>query len=262
MDSRVADMRKWFDIYVKSFYSDDADMQLHVAVKERHTYHVCDNIRQIGQSLKLGAAELQLAEIVALFHDVGRFLQYQKYRTFNDKRSVDHAELSVAVLEEFGVLQAMSPAEQDLIKKAVLYHNKRSVPENQPGVVLLFSQMIRDADKLDIFAMIVGEDQDCKMIKSPEFEQCGKYSLKITADILKNRLAYYEDIETSADQMLFRASWVYGIYFPYSSRYMLEKRYVPKMLAELPQDAMIQRVTAHLEEYLRQAGAKDFSYQA
>ncbi|MCE5287120.1 MAG: HD domain-containing protein [Pelosinus sp.] len=263
MDSEAVEkFKKWFDTYVKTFYSKDEDMQLHVEVKERHTYHVCDNIRSIGQSLKLGEAELKLAETVALFHDVGRFRQYQTYRTFNDKRSVNHAELSAKVLEELGVLKGLTDKEQQLIKKAVLYHNRRSIPDNEAAEVLLYAKLIRDADKLDIFAMIVGEDENCKMVKSPELEESTRYSAKIAADILEDRLAFYEDIQTSADQMLFRASWVYGLYFPYSSRYMLEKQYVQKMLCDLPQDALVQQVTLHLEEYLAIAGDKVSGYSA
>lgn len=263
MDSiEVKKFKNWFDAYVKEFYSDDKDVQLHVEVKERHTYHVCENIRKIGLSLKLQENDMNLAETVALFHDVGRFRQYQRYHTFNDKRSVDHAKLSVSVLEESGILAGVSPREQELIKKAVLYHNRRSLPDNEAADVLLFAKLIRDADKLDIFAMIVGENQDCKMVKSPELEESIRYSAKMAKDILENRLAYYEDIATSADQMLFRCSWAYGLYFPYSARYMLEKQYVAKMLGELPQDAVICEVRAHLEKYLKAAGARDFSYSA
>jgi hypothetical protein len=263
MDSKdIIRFKKWFDTYVKGFYSEDEDVQLHVEVKERHTYHVCDNIRNIGQSLKLREAELVLAEIIALFHDVGRFRQYQTYHTFNDKRSVNHAELSVSVLEELDVLKGLPAKEQEIIKKAVIYHNRRSLPDDEAADVLLFAKLIRDADKLDIFAMIIGENEDCKMVKSPELKESLQYSRKIVADVLDNCLALYEDIQTSADQMLFRASWVYGIYFPYSSRYILEKQYVQKMLGTLPQDMVVRQVTLHLEEYLKKAGAQVFDNPA
>jgi hypothetical protein len=254
--------KQWFDTYVKTFYSDDKDMQLHVQVKERHTYHVCDNIRNIGQSLKLGEAELALAETIALFHDVGRFRQYQVYRTFNDTRSVDHGELSTNVLKELGILSTLTDKERELIMKAVLYHNKRSLPQDEAQDVLLFAKLVRDADKLDIFAMIIGEHKDCKMVKSPEVEESLKYSAKMAADILAGRMPFYEDIRTSADQMLFRASWVFGMYFPYSCRYMLEQEYIKKMLSGLPQDETILRVTQYLEGCLANASTKDFSYSA
>ena len=47
--------------------------------------------------LQLSLHDVQLAEIMGLFHDVGRFRQYSIYKTFNDAQSEDHADLGLKV---------------------------------------------------------------------------------------------------------------------------------------------------------------------
>ena len=55
-----------------------------------------------------------LAEIMALFHDIGRFEQYKQYRTFSDYRSEDHAALGVKVIKANRILNGFEPAEAEI----------------------------------------------------------------------------------------------------------------------------------------------------
>ena len=43
---------------------------------------------------------MRIAEAVALLHDVGRFEQYKRYGTFNDRKSVNHAALGVEIMKK------------------------------------------------------------------------------------------------------------------------------------------------------------------
>jgi putative nucleotidyltransferase with HDIG domain len=38
-----------------------------------HTYHVADNARNIAEKLKLSKEDIELAELIGLLHDIGRF---------------------------------------------------------------------------------------------------------------------------------------------------------------------------------------------
>jgi hypothetical protein len=242
-------LNEWFNHYVKSFYSKDRDVQHHIIIKEEHTSRVCENMRNIGRFLKLDQNHMLIAETVALLHDVGRFWQYTTYHTFNDFLSEDHAALGVKVLNETNILSCLDGSEQRTIKQAILYHNYRELP-NEEG--LLFAKMIRDADKLDIFEMIVTDDVRLKIPKSPELGDGEGYSYKIVEDLLNNRLARYEDMKTAADQTLFRVSWLYNIYFTYSFRYMLKHQYLARMLGRLPQTEDIKSVRSHIDVYLKE----------
>ena len=240
-------LTNWFYRYVEGFYSANPDVQSHVILKKEHTARVCENMRRIGRSLKLNSNQMLIAGTVALLHDIGRFSQYVTYHTFNDFLSENHAVLGVKILDETNVLGGIADSERQVIKKAVLYHNCRELPEEED---LLFARMIRDADKLDIFEMIVTADLRIKMPKSPEIGTGEGYSDRIVEDLLYNRLARYEDIRTEPDQTLFRISWLYNIYFTDTFRTIKKEQYLKRMLAELPQTDDIKKISRHVDAYL------------
>ena len=90
--------KKWFSDYCKSFYSSDIEDQKNIYLKEQHTFNVCKNIIEIAKGLSLSNDQIILAETVALFHDIGRFPQYAKYKTFRDSISVNHGLLGAQTL--------------------------------------------------------------------------------------------------------------------------------------------------------------------
>ena len=146
----------WFNNYVKNFYSEGLiKLQENIKHKEEHTLRVCKNIVLIGKSIDLERNELYLAETIALFHDIGRFKQFKTYGTFDDRKSENHAALGVKILKETRLLSCLSECEQNLICNAVEYHNLPKLPDNESPDCLLFSKLIRDADKLDIWNIFV-----------------------------------------------------------------------------------------------------------
>ena len=109
--------RKWFSDYCKSFYSSDIEYQKNIYLKEQHTFNVCKNIIEIAKGLSFNNDRLILTETVALFHDIGRFPQYARYRTFRDSISVNHGLLGAQTLLEKKILQNLPDDEQELVIK-------------------------------------------------------------------------------------------------------------------------------------------------
>jgi len=97
-------LKNWFEDYTAGFYSDEPIIQQNIMLKVEHTRRVCEAILIIGGSLDLSSENLSIAEICALLHDIGRFEQYKRYRTFSDHKSKDHAELGVDVIQNLHVL--------------------------------------------------------------------------------------------------------------------------------------------------------------
>ena len=244
----IRPLRQWFDEYVKTFYSEDEDVQAHVRLKETHTARVCDRMSELADSLNMDETQRALAETVALFHDVGRFQQYTQYRTFNDFRSEDHACMAVRILRKNEVLAALPDAEQILVQKAVRYHNGREVPSDSAEAVHL-ARMIRDTDKVDILAMITSNDELFKMLPSPEFGGMDHISAGTAEYILQGNVAKFEHIRTAADQMLFRMSWVLDMNFPWTFRQVREQRFLEKMSEQLVQNDAVRNVMRYLTAY-------------
>ena len=120
-------MHKWMSDYMRSFYSDDEEVQLGITIKETHTGYVTTNSIELAKFLKLNEHDTELAEIIGLFHDVGRFRQYSIYKTFNDADSEDHADLGLKVIDELDFFKEISDADNDLIHFAIKNHNKKII---------------------------------------------------------------------------------------------------------------------------------------
>ncbi|WP_181549671.1 HD domain-containing protein [Desulfosalsimonas propionicica] len=98
-------------------------------LKRDHTLRVCENILDIGRSLGLCAIDLHLAETIALLHDIGRFEQYRRYKTFLDHQPEDHAALGITIIHNQKLLSAFDPETAEIILHAVKYHNRFALPK-------------------------------------------------------------------------------------------------------------------------------------
>ncbi|MBS1112207.1 MAG: metal-dependent phosphohydrolase, sub domain, partial [Nitrospirae bacterium] len=125
----LTSLKKWFSEYKGSFLGSNEDDNRNVRLKEEHTENVCANIREIAKSLPLPFEKIILAETIALFHDIGRFPQYEKYKTFQDGKSVNHGVLGAKILQEKNVLNGFPEREKDLIINAVKFHNVFQIPD-------------------------------------------------------------------------------------------------------------------------------------
>jgi len=164
-------LKKWFTEYCRSFYSEDPADQRNIVLKEEHTANVCSNMDEIAGSLGLSPEDRALAAAVALFHDVGRFPQYQRYRTFRDSISTNHAALGAKVLIGNNVLKASSDRDRNIVVRSVALHNVFSLPERLDEETRLFTRMVRDADKLDIWSIFID------YYAAPEEERAGAAAL-------------------------------------------------------------------------------------
>ena len=104
-------LSQWYDTYAQSFLKGDHGLEDAVRLKSEHTKRVCAEMAALCESIDLDADRRISAGIAALLHDVARFEQFRRFRTFSDHQSVDHAALAMDLIEEhrlFDGLGAMS----------------------------------------------------------------------------------------------------------------------------------------------------------
>lgn len=88
---------KWvFAAYTDRYDSSDGKIKL----KIDHTYRVADICERIAKSLSLSGKDIDLAWLLGMLHDIGRFEQLKRYGTFSDAQSIDHAHFGVELLYE------------------------------------------------------------------------------------------------------------------------------------------------------------------
>lgn len=258
MNSRdLALLREWFDGFCASFRSDYDGEQRNIALKVEHTRHVCNNIRRIAREESLGEGREALAEAVALFHDIGRFPQYRRYKTFRDSVSVNHAVLGGDILVQGKVLDRFPPDEREMIIRSVRHHNAFAVPSGLDGESALYLRLVRDADKLDIWRVFL------EFYRLPEQERASAVSLglpdlpgcspEVLAAVGRGELVRLALVKSLNDFKLLQLSWVYDLNFPASFRMFGERDYLSGLAAALPQDEEVRQAVAKVGKFASRA---------
>lgn len=194
--------------------------------KQKHSLRVMDISTKIAQNLGLSEEEINLATLIGLLHDIGRFEQFTRYGTFRDIDSVDHGDLGVEILEKNNFIREFIEDDiyDDIIKKAIHNHNKYAIEEGLNEQELLFAKIIRDSDKIDIFyeaETIFYEGKEDEISKST-IHPYAEEQIKSKKTILKKK----DYVAQGVNRVLGIISFVYDFNFDYSFKYIKEKNQI------------------------------------
>ncbi len=247
--------KAWFDGFVAGFYGDDEYANANIKLKEDHSRRVCDETLFLAEELSLDENKRLLAETIALLHDVGRFPQFAKYRTYNDPRSVNHCLLAVDVLKEHKVLDALEPDERQIILDAIEYHGLKQLPGNLDGDTLLFCRLIRDADKLDIYRVVIQayiqqRDDPGNFMFELELPDEPRCSPGIIRAILDGEHIDYAKLQTWNDLKLINLAWVYDVNFIPTLKRIKERKSLETIIELLPDTPDIRKVRDKVLSYI------------
>ena len=214
--------KKEFKKYISNYDLKNPDIERKVG----HSYRVAEISGKIARSLHLTDEEVELAILIGLLHDIGRFEQYTKYQTYRDADSIDHAKLGVEILENNQYLRSFikETSYDSIIKKAIFNHNKYEIEKGLDDKTLIFCEIIRDSDKLDIFY-----EADEMYWEDREFVEDG-ISEKVLKDYLQEKAILNQDKITKIDKVLGIISFIYDIYFVKSFDIIKQNDYINKIM--------------------------------
>lgn len=254
-------IKKTFQEYTDRYDSANPKIKL----KIDHTYRVADLCEQIAQSLELSAAEVDLAWLSGMLHDVGRFEQLRRYNTFSDAQSIDHARFAVELLYDEGLIADYVPeiSTTELVADARTWRSMGGVNESptaqsedmplsdilqtlriaigehsayriQKGLderTRMFCQILRDADKVDIFRVIC----DTPMEEVYGFQTKDILRSAITPEVMQ---AFYEHHavlrklkKCPADYIVAHGSLTFELVYLESLRIAKEQGYLKQMMS-------------------------------
>ena len=243
-----------FSEYVRSFYSSDQKEQMNIALKEEHTFLVCKTIRSLAERLSLGPGTVLIAEAIGLFHDIGRFPQYARYKTFRDSISVNHGKLGAEILVEKRLLGGIDAGESRTIINAVKFHNAFAAPPTDNAEDFFFLRLIRDADKLDIWRIFLKFFEDGKNGMTPEIglglPDTPGYSESVLSSIHQKKTVSHGLLMNINDLKLLQLSWVFDLNFQPSFAMLEENNYVEKLVSHLPGTDEILKASDVLRDYV------------
>ncbi|MBT8489436.1 MAG: HD domain-containing protein [Deltaproteobacteria bacterium] len=242
----VEDLKNWFTRYVQTFKYNDKELQQNIDLKKDHTGRVCKEILNLGEQLGLDDDALRLAEIIALLHDIGRFEQYARYKTFMDGKSENHAELGIKILKKHGVLTPFDDTTRDVILRSIQYHNRPSLPHGETETCLLFTKLLRDADKLDIWKVVTDyyHREDGKRNAALEFDlpDTPGFSEEVYRDLMNKTIVDIKHIKNLNDIKLLQIGWIFDINFKPTLSHIKNRRYLELIRDVLPKSKEIEEI--------------------
>lgn len=230
--------RQFFDSFLLFYSGWNRGQARQVEIKRQHSFRVSELAGKIAASLYLDKEDVALARITGLLHDLGRFPQLLKFNTYDDAVSGDHAAMGIDEIERAGLFQGVGTEVSRLINVAIYQHNKSELPESLSDREMLFSKILRDADKLDILESLTNYYISPYSAESHTMSwnlPSGKGISEPVALAVKNgRTVTREVVKTQDDIKIMQLSWVYDLNFKASFRILSQGRYVDKIYSALP----------------------------
>lgn len=237
-EAELAGLRAWFSSFVAGFVGETPDDQRNYDLKVEHTYRVCAIMDRLTSALDFSADERRLMAAIALCHDVGRFPQYRQWRTFNDPVSANHGTLAIQVLKREGALASLPEETASRLLQGVALHNLFELPAALTAETVRRANLIRDADKLDIWRVMLAFFQSTPDQRASavvwELPDTGSCSDEVIREVAAGRVVHRSLLRSADDFKLLQLSWVYDLHFAASYQLFQEFGYYDTLVSLLP----------------------------
>lgn len=321
-----------FAEYVRNYDPSDEKIKL----KIDHTYRVAGLCQRIAESLGLSEPDVDIAWLLGMLHDIGRFEQIRRFGTFNDAKSVDHAEFGADLLFKEGLIRKFAEgyyeecelarsgneeagqaysrqkdcqecklnsrqgncllAQSDnqsgycqgerkikeflvnndattvddeqiiknneyhkkdtgLLELAIRQHNKYRVKEDLTERQRMFCDILRDADKVDIFKVNADIPMEIIYDVTTEELKSGVISKEVLESFYKRETVLKSVRKSAVDHIVGHISLLFELVYKESYRQAKEQGYVYKLLdfkSNVPEvNAEFDNMRKYVDEFLK-----------
>lgn len=261
-----------FEEYVSAYDLEDPKIRL----KRDHSLRVADLCRRIAACAE--GADPDLAWVIGLLHDIGRFEQVRRYHTFVDADSVDHARLGADLLLHEGLLDELEAAsgqrqeagpkqllagpegqtelepelplsqpQRRLLETTIRWHSSYRLPEGLTGQETLYCQILRDADKIDIFRVLCDTPPEEIYDVSAEDLRSAGVTEAVRQCFLNGTAVLREKRKTPIDKIVGHICLTFELVYPISRQIARDQGYVDRLLDFRSEN----EDTAHWFAYMR-----------
>lgn len=248
-------VKNTFAEYTSGYNATDPKIKL----KIDHTYRVAELCELIARNLKLDEYETDVAWLTGMLHDVGRFEQIKRYNTFNDAQSVDHANFGADLLFKEGLIDTYVDGFYDdkygvIVENAIRNHSAFRIDERLDEYTVMFCNILRDADKVDIFRVNVDTPaEDIYNVTTEELKN-SQVSPEVMAAFDERHAVLRSCKKTAVDHVAGHIALTFELVYPISLQIAKERGYLDKMMAFESDNEVtgkqFEEIRAKLNEYV------------
>lgn len=225
----MTDIKKSKDEFMK--YTNNYDIENeNIERKIYHSLRVMEISKKIATNMGLENEKIELATLIGLLHDIGRFEQFKIYQTYSDLESIDHGDLGADILKQNNFIRNfIKEAKYDeIILKSVQNHNKYKIADDLNKEEKLFCKIVRDADKIDILYEAI----EIFWKKGREEIQNDLISDKVYNEFLNKKLIKKDKNmkKNGIDKLVLMLAFVFDINFHESLEILKKEDYLNKIL--------------------------------
>ena len=242
------EIRKQCDDFF-SMYNVTKEETREMCVRKRvHTHAVAENSRQIAGAWGLNEYDRDMAWVIGELHDFARFGQAVVTGTFRDSNQYDHAAMAVRLLFKHGMIEDIIPGYHDIseedrlvMEKAVYYHSVLRLPDNLSKREKIFCDIIREADRVDIFRIVVESGWETIYGCSRETVFSSAISEEVFSAFEKHELVDYARRRTKADYYMGHIALCFGLKTKAAMELAATQGYIRSLLEAEFSDPDVQR---------------------
>lgn len=233
MESRIHldHAKEQFQRYISDY--DISDPKIHLKIA--HTFRVMDSCRILAESLSMNAEQADLAVLIGLLHDIGRFEQLRLTNSFDDS-VLPHAKCSLSVLFDQNRLRDFIETDvyDSIIYESIKNHGVFRIDDTLSADAMLYTRLIRDADKLDNFHTKLTEsistmlDVDMETLSEEEISDYAFDTFQRCLPLENSKR------ETHMDMWVSYIAYIFDLNFAASFAYVREHEYIRRLAERIP----------------------------
>ena len=201
-------------------YVEKYDLNLpEYSIKYHHSLRVMNLAKKYSKLLGFTDEDIEIASIIGLLHDIGRFEQFRIYHSFSDSKTFDHANYGAKMLFKNNLIEKFYHNSQHykIIEYAIKNHNKLAINTKYKSKKMIkHAKLLRDIDKIDIIFL----NSNIKEIRHEATSQ--SISNRVINSIKKHESVNKKHIKNINDKIAFRFSFAFDINYDICLRELKE----------------------------------------
>ena len=227
----IAKAKQEFEKYLDEYDREDEQIRLKIL----HTYGVVKYAGEIAGRMGISKEEQELAELIGLLHDIGRFEQIRRFHSF-EPGTMDHAVYGAELL--FGgenmIRRFISDdSYDDVIRVAIEKHSDFRLEGIHDENAFFHAQLIRDADKLDNCRVKLEASVEAMLGVSGKEAGAGLISPAVWESCLRRESVLSSDRKVPVDYWVSYLAQYYDINFPETCEIIEEEDFITRIAGRL-----------------------------